>query len=200
MTETENCKEDFHPPTSPPGVGIGSEELAYPNQRIKVPPGAGSVIELVRKGMQQYPKQGANAARLVGLNWRVFAFVRQLLILLDRPLSMSDRDAVITALTVVEKDRQFRPARRLVIKILDREFPSRRDRRELETPHVIKKRMLRYDKTLMHIRESCESTVDMEIPRGLKPHDVKEALTSLAVSVELLGRLMHRLIGDEKTE
>jgi hypothetical protein len=58
------------------------------------------------------------------------------------------------------------------------------------------KRQKRLDQTLIHIRESCESTRDMEMPTRLDDAEIRKAVATLSVSIELIGQLMKRLLGE----
>jgi len=51
----------------------------------------------------------------------------------------------------------------------------------------------RFEATLCCIRESCESTVDMVLPRALTREDAAEAINSLSKSAEQISMLLQRL-------
>jgi Protein of unknown function (DUF3102) len=68
--------------------------------------------------------------------------------------------------------------------------------RKREDPVHIRRR---FDQTLMSIRESCESTVDMHLPNELERDEVSVAVGSLAASVELIDKLITKLEGKPAT-
>jgi len=51
----------------------------------------------------------------------------------------------------------------------------------------------RFDATLLCIRETCESTVDMALPQDLESEDVTEAMDALATAKQQIDTLLQRL-------
>lgn len=151
-----------------------------------------SVIDAVRKGMLAHPKKTDAAALVAGINPRAYRLIRKLLILSEQNLPLDDKDAIKHALTIIEHTRGVGgQVEKLLQDVMERNWLKRK-----ENPHAIKQRMRRFDKTILHIQESCESSAELRIPRELASADVIHAIASLSASIEMIGRLMRRLAGE----
>jgi hypothetical protein len=49
---------------------------------------------------------------------------------------------------------------------------------------------------VLTIREGCETTADMILPHDITNSDVSKAIASLSASIELISRLLQRLVGE----
>jgi hypothetical protein len=155
----------------------------------------GSVIQAVKTGMEQHPNNASRAAKFIHINKSHFSIFRKLVILQDRVIPQECRDQIEDIIKYAETNKRLDKATRKKANDLITEYFKFKDPR-----HIIEKRQRRLDQTLIHIRESCESSKDMEIPNDLSQDDIRKAIATLAASTVLIGKLMRRLTGEENEE
>jgi hypothetical protein len=155
-----------------------------------------NIIDEVMRGMSAHPKQPGVAAKMIGMDRDGFAFIRKLLILRDQHITQQDKSVIEHALDKIEQERGIKSVRRMVAPVLARLWHARSIVGVIDLSTKAKKHQARLDSTLLAIRESCESTRDLKLPRNLTPDDARKALTELAVSSELIAHLIRRLLGD----
>jgi hypothetical protein len=136
------------------------------------------------------PERQYEAAKLAGIGYESFVFIRKLLILKDQHIPQQVKAIIAEALDSVEKTRKIKHAEKMAGALIKKYWIRGKDGKA-------PKRQQRLDQTLITIRESCETTVDMEIPRDLSPQAARDAVVTLVASQELISRLCRRLLGDE---
>ena len=147
------------------------------------------------------------AAKSIPMDVGSYSLVRQLLLLLESHISNDEKDQVRRAIADIDSsgfwtkkiwlvDCPSVEAASLIVKKY-----VKRGRLKLskdKTGHQQIQRRL--ETTLIHIRESCESTADMEIPIDLSPADAKKAIATLARSTGHISRLIRRLSGENEDD
>ena len=160
-----------------------------PNRRFEKFPADRSVVDEVQKAMAVYPNSIQEGARAIGLDYRVFSLMNKLLVLRGQEgVPQEHRDTINAALQSIEDQRHARKAEVMTAEIIEQHWQSKGN----------DKARRRLEQTLIHIGESCESTVDMEIPKGLTQKEVREAVLTLNRSIEFVCRLTRRLMGEEQ--
>lgn len=152
-----------------------------------------SAVEAVRQALAAGHPSLAAGAHAIGLDHAAYSFIHKLLTLRGQHIPQRHIDLIDRALAQI--DRQGRISSE--VRDLTRETLGLwRHKKDDNLP----RRQRRLDQTLINIRESCESTRDMEIPRDLSPAAVQEAIKQLAASGELICRLTRRLLGEETSD
>jgi hypothetical protein len=150
-----------------------------------------NIIETVEQAMATFPKRQDDAARSIHMHKDNFSFIRKLILIGRDPLlSREDREKLNECFRVLERERRI-----VDITEAGRDLIERRWIKRKESPYVLSHRRKRFDQTIMAIRESCESTSDMMLPRDLERENIADAISSLATSVELISKLMRKLVG-----
>jgi transposase-like protein len=150
-----------------------------------------SVIDEVKEAMRVFPERAAEAAKSIGINKDNFSFIRKLIVLSERPaLSRDDKEKIKNCFDFIEKERQVTGIKQLGGDIIARNWIKRKD-----PNYVITHRRERFDRTVMAINESCESTIEMALPE-INKEDTMKAIGALSRSIELISKLTRRLIGE----
>lgn len=164
---------------------------------VAPPPGARlknfddrSVIEAVKTAMKEHPKDTESAAKSIGIDVKVYRLIMKLLTLQEGHIPHHHRETIDRALKLIEQTKRAAKARALTSGLIKELWQKKDDGKSW-------KREKRFSQTLISISESCETTKDMEIPRDLSPAAAREATATLAGSMELIARLMRRLLGEE---
>lgn len=143
-----------------------------------------SPVEAVRQCLleESNPSRGG---RKIGMDSEVFAFISRLVTMRDESdPGSSTRDTFDLALASIDQNKNTVVAARLVPELgrtrghADRRWHQRR-----------------LDQTLVHIRESCENTLYLEVPVEMTREEMLEAVAALSRSSELIARLMTKLLG-----
>ena len=160
-----------------------------PNRRFEKFPADRSVIDEVQKAMAVYPGNIQMGAKAISLDYRVYSLMSKLFVLRDQEgVPQEHRDTINAALQSIEAQRSVHKAEAMTAEIVEQHWQSKGN----------DKARRRLEQTLIHIGESCESTVDMEIPKGLTQKEVREAVLTLNRSIEFVCRLTRRLMGEEQ--
>lgn len=159
------------------------------------PPG---IIEAVRAAMAVHADvySGARQAKIGRNSYRTIKR------LLDLHKSHNINDQQRAALDeVFKKIDTERYISQQTLNIIDRNFTekklSRANNAKRQDKSAEKKKNLRLDRTLISISETCDSMKDMILPADLSPEKTREAIETLAISQELIAKLMRRLLGAE---
>jgi hypothetical protein len=172
-------------------------EPAKPKLNGGRPPGpqfkttAPSIIVAVQEAMECSPKHQEDAAKLIDMHKESYSFIRKLIIIGQDPLlPKEDREKLDGVFTAIEKDRSLAHVR-----VPGRDLINRHWQKKKEPSYVVNHRRRRFDQTIVAIREGCESTSEMTLPRDLKREDISDAISSLSMSIELISKLVRRLTG-----
>lgn len=149
-----------------------------------------SVVDAVKAGVKDHPGDLERGASAIGLSRRAYSFIHKMLVLQEQHIPQSHKETLRQALALVDEDKNISRARQLAGDVVDALWQKRK------TPTKTKMQNKRLDQTLIHIRESCECTRDMAIPRDLTPDAAREAVATLAASTILIGQLIRRLLGE----
>jgi hypothetical protein len=125
------------------------------------------------------------------------AFIAKLLALRGR-VSEEERSRIDKALASVDLTRSTATARVMTRELLDKygiRGLNDGNRRRIKN----RKQSRRLDSTLTSIREGCESTRDLELPHLSNVESI-EAVTTLLISMELMSKLIRRLLGVTEEE
>lgn len=154
-----------------------------------------SIVAKVDATMKQRPWPTLrDASKAAGIGYSSYRFINRLLTLKTKNLPDQQKEKVERALASIDKTRSTSKAQSMMNEIIKEFWPKTPTPRKQK--RVDKKNNKRLDQTLIHIRESCETTRDMEIPKDLSPRAAKEAAATLAESTVLIGRLIGRLLGE----
>jgi hypothetical protein len=166
----------------------------YDGPKLSVPPDK-SVIAEVREAMRTHPRDAAVAAKLMGIGIHNYRFIRQLILLEEKPfLSQEDRDKIKECFEIIERDRRVKPAMAIGNDVIGRNWAAKK------APYVIKTNRKRFDQTVITICEGCEATVGMTLPDEMLKEDVAKTIGELSRSMVLVGRLIQRLVGGTSEE
>jgi len=158
--------------------------------RLEVPAGK-TVVAVLEEALAAHGNRDV-AAKAIGIHKDNLRFVQKMLIIKNQRIPEEARAKIDEAIASLEKHRSMTKVRDLAGPILDQYWQKVKD-----APAKIKKQRRRLDATIVAIRESCDSTREMEIPRALTPQEARRAVAELAISIELIGRLMRQLLGEE---
>lgn len=152
-----------------------------------------SVVEAVRVAMISHPKNREDGARDVGIGQHTYSFIVKLIEIKSDRRHERHWPKIDAALSAIDKNRNALEARLITADFSDL-FKRRVGKSRGEIRKTAKQNK-RLDQALISIRESCETTSDMEIPRYLSQREALKAVATLAASSVLIGRFIGRLLG-----
>lgn len=186
----ENWLKDYRNTPTPVPVDDNTNR-----QKLQIPESK-SVIAEVREAMRAFPKHSHEAAKLISMGNANFLFLRRLITIYDKSfLPREDKEAIDACFEYIEKNRRVGGIRRIGQEIIAKHLNGRW---RIVRSHAVSHRRKRFDQTVLTICESCESSVNMELPDDVSKDDVLKAIGSLSKSIELIGKLVRRLVGDEE--
>lgn len=154
-----------------------------------------SILAEVKEAMRAFPGNAALAAKSINMGESSFRFIRRLVTLEARPsLPCANREVVQKCLSLIESERQLGSARKIINGIAIQP-DLKKDR-----SYIVNTRRRRFDQNLTAINESCESTIEMELPKDINQDETLKAIRTLSRSVELIGKLLQKLVGGNTDE
>jgi hypothetical protein len=174
---------------------MSKRPTTYEGPRLAIPDDK-SVIAEVREAIKAFPGDAAAAAKSIGMGNDNYRFIRRLILLEARPfLSRDDRDKIRDCFEIIDRERRVKPILAIGRDVIDRNWATRK-----KAPYVVKTDRKRFDQTIIAIGESGEATINMTLPDEMSREEVAKTIGKLSRSVELIGRLIQRLVGEASEE
>lgn len=167
---------------------------SYSSSRFSLPENQ-SVMNSIKEAMEAFPNDMESAAKVLSMSRSNFSFIRKLMILQeDQWVPREAKMSIQKCLASIEKEHRIeRTVTKVGGDVIKRYWVVKKDR-----PARIAMRLKRFDQNMVAIRESCECTLDMVIPRELNQDEIADTISSLTISVEQINKLIRRLLGGKE--
>jgi len=183
--------KEFRTTPTPAPTNGHRRHIAHPGPTLNIPADK-SVVKEVQEAMRAFPGDSKAASRSINMGSDNYTFIKRLILINDKPfLSREEKATIKRCFDFIESERRIRPIKTIGDNVIKRHWNTRR-----ESNYTVAHRRKRFDVTVIAINEGCESTVNMELPDNISEEEVAKTLGSLARSIELLGKLMQKLVGE----
>ena len=168
-------------------------------KRINVPPGD-NITSLVRYGMCLKNKDAQITADAIGLNVRVYRFMKKLFILKDHGVLNSEELKIVDeVIEEVNTTQMMSKAEKRVEEIIKQHWRARTMNGSNEYERKMENKWRkRFENTLFMVRETCTNNEEMEIP-NLNQQEKENAIDTLIESIAGLSDLISKIQQRGKT-